>query len=121
MKTYYKGFENCLIECCYSFKSSKLLFKKYIDLFMDLKIKAEQDNNEVIRMIAKLCMNALYGKFGQNPFQQSKIFIPTAELFKLGLDIKHYHVEIDDYVLVNQDYIEEIEIDDSNKYIPIAI
>lgn len=40
-------------------------FNKYIEFFNAIKISSEKEGNKVWRMIAKLFMNSLYGKFGQ--------------------------------------------------------
>lgn len=41
------------------------IFTPYIDYFYDVKVQAEKDGNRVIRHQAKILMNSLYGKFGQ--------------------------------------------------------
>ena len=40
-------------------------FERYINFFNEVKISSELAGNKVWRMIAKLFMNSLYGKFGQ--------------------------------------------------------
>ena len=56
----------------WKFKSAEGLFKEYIDKWM--KIKIESDGvNPGMRQLAKLMLNALYGKFGLNPEIRSKI------------------------------------------------
>lgn len=57
----------------YKFKSNKDLFKPYIDKWTEIKIHASLMGNTGQRTIAKLMMNALYGKFGLNPHVCSKI------------------------------------------------
>lgn len=59
--------------CGWKFKSSDTLFKSYIDKWTAIKERASKDGNEGLRTIAKLMMNALYGKFGLNPKVRSKI------------------------------------------------
>lgn len=51
----------------YKFQSSDSLFKPYIDKWMNEKIEAEKHNNMGMRLIAKLMLNNLYGKFATNP------------------------------------------------------
>lgn len=48
-------------------------FNSYIDRFYRMKEKATKDDNGAIRTIAKLFLNSLYGKFGQNPERRRKL------------------------------------------------
>lgn len=57
----------------WKFRSSKKMFKEYVDYWMDIKINAEKEGNMALRSIAKLYLNNLYGKFAKNPYQASKI------------------------------------------------
>lgn len=57
----------------FKFKAKTGVFAKYVDKFMKMKIKADKDGNTGIRQIAKLFLNSLYGKFGQNPKRRKKI------------------------------------------------
>lgn len=57
----------------YKFKSNNELFKSYIDLWMEVKINAEKEENPALRTLAKLMLNNLYGKFSTNPIKRSKI------------------------------------------------
>ena len=41
------------------------IFKDYVAFFYDLKQKASEENNRIMRHNAKLFLNALYGKFAQ--------------------------------------------------------
>lgn len=56
----------------YKFKGSDRLFKDYIDKWIKVKIEATQTGNKSMRQLAKLMLNALYGKFGLNPNVRSK-------------------------------------------------
>lgn len=56
----------------WKFKSALNLFTKYVDKWMERKIQATKDENEGLRTIAKLMLNALYGKFGKNPKVENK-------------------------------------------------
>lgn len=56
----------------YMFKSSRELFKAYIDKWTQVKNEATLSGNSGMRTIAKLMLNSLYGKFGLNPRVQSK-------------------------------------------------
>ena len=71
----------------YKFKGAIGLFKEYIDKWMAIKIQASIEKNHSMRTLAKLMLNALYGKFGLNPIVRSKI--PY-----LGTDgIVHYSIQ----------------------------
>jgi hypothetical protein len=56
----------------WKFKATNTLFKEYIDKWTKIKIQATIDGNEGLRTLAKLMLNALYGKFGLNPVVKSK-------------------------------------------------
>jgi len=49
----------------YSVYDSAVIFKEYVEFFNDLKIKAEKQDNLMIRQFAKDMENSLSGKFGQ--------------------------------------------------------
>ena len=57
----------------WKFKSTTGLFKDYIDKWMKVKIESDRNGNMAMRTLAKLMLNALYGKFALNPNVQSKI------------------------------------------------
>ena len=57
----------------WKFKSATGLFAPYIDKWGKVKIDSTISGNKGMRTLAKLMMNALYGKFGTNPKVQSKI------------------------------------------------
>ena len=53
------------------------MFDKYINYWMEQKIKAGKEGNQPMRQIAKLMLNSLYGKFGSRCKGKSKI--PTLD------------------------------------------
>lgn len=57
----------------YKFKGANGLFKNYIDKWLKIKIESSKNGNHAMRTLAKLMLNALYGKFGLNPVVKSKI------------------------------------------------
>lgn len=57
----------------WKFKSTIGLFSAYIDKWMKVKIESTQNGNKSMRTLAKLMLNALYGKFALNPNVRSKI------------------------------------------------
>lgn len=57
----------------WKFQAASGMFCDYIDKWANVKIQADIDGNKGLRKIAKLMMNALYGKFALNPNVQSKI------------------------------------------------
>lgn len=46
------------------------IFVDYVDFFYNLKVYAKQTGNKVKYLLAKLFMNSLYGKFGQNGIER---------------------------------------------------
>jgi hypothetical protein len=57
----------------WKFKSTTGLFTEYIDKWTKVKIESTRNKNKAMRTLAKLMLNALYGKFALNPNVQSKI------------------------------------------------
>lgn len=57
----------------WKFKSTTGLFTTYIDKWTKVKIESTLNGNKAMRTLAKLMLNALYGKFALNPNVQSKI------------------------------------------------
>ena len=57
----------------WKFKSTTGLFSDYIDKWMKVKIESTKNGNKSMRTLAKLMLNALYGKFALNPNVRSKI------------------------------------------------
>lgn len=57
----------------WKYKSSTKIFKRYIDYWNELKVKATKEGNKPLRTIAKLMLNSLYGKFAASPEGRSKI------------------------------------------------
>lgn len=51
----------------YMFHGAAGMFKSYIDKWTEIKIKADLEGNNGMRTLAKLMLNALYGRFGLNP------------------------------------------------------
>lgn len=56
----------------WKFKGTTGLFKEYIDYWNGVKVQSTIDGNKAMRTLAKLMLNALYGKFGLNPMVRSK-------------------------------------------------
>lgn len=57
----------------WKFKSTVGLFTKYIDKWTAVKIESGKNGNKAMRTLAKLMLNALYGRFALNPKVASKI------------------------------------------------
>ncbi len=57
----------------WKFKSTMGLFTEYIDKWTKVKIESTLNGNKAMRTLAKLMLNALYGKFALNPEVCSKI------------------------------------------------
>ena len=58
--------------CGFKFKSTTGLFTEYIDKWTKVKIEATRNGNKAMRTLAKLMLNALYGKFALSPRVASK-------------------------------------------------
>lgn len=56
----------------WKFKSTTGLFTAYIDKWNKVKMESTLNGNTAMRTLAKLMLNALYGKFALNPNVQSK-------------------------------------------------
>jgi hypothetical protein len=56
----------------WKFKATTGLYKDYIDKWIKVKIESTLNGNKGMRTLAKLMLNALYGKFALNPKVQSK-------------------------------------------------
>ena len=57
----------------WKFKSTVGLFTEYIDKWTAVKIESGKTGNKAMRTLAKLMLNALYGRFALNPNVCSKI------------------------------------------------
>lgn len=57
----------------WKFMASDTIFKPYIDKWIKIKNESTRNGNKAMRTLAKLMLNALYGKFGLNPKIISKI------------------------------------------------
>ena len=57
----------------YKFMGAYNMFSVYIEYWMGEKIRAEKEGNYSMRTLAKLMLNAAYGKFATNPIKISKI------------------------------------------------
>lgn len=57
----------------WKFKSKTGFFKGYIDKWSQTKIESKENGNSAMYTLAKLMLNALYGKFALNPEVRSKI------------------------------------------------
>lgn len=70
----------------WKFKSTLGMFTDYIDKWINIKIQAAKNGNEAMRTLAKLMLNALYGKLALNPRVRSKypMYDNGAISYKLG-------------------------------------
>lgn len=57
----------------WKFRAATGLFDGYIDKWYQVKEESTRNGNKGMRTLAKLMLNALYGKFALNPHVQSKI------------------------------------------------
>lgn len=63
----------------YKFMAKLGMFDSYINDFFKMKDEASKTKNPVLRTIAKLFINNLYGKFGTNPLKSEKIPIGVTD------------------------------------------
>ncbi len=75
MELFFEHYEvyNPVYHSGWKFKSTVGLFTEYIDKWTAVKIESTKNGNKAMRTLAKLMLNALYGKFGLNPNVCSKI------------------------------------------------
>lgn len=57
----------------YKFMATTQLFRSYIDYWYEVKERATVEGNAVMRTIAKLMLNSLYGKFGARTIRKQAI------------------------------------------------
>ena len=57
----------------YKFKGAVGLFTKYVDYWIEQKIKSKKAGNKAQTLISKLFLNSLYGKFGLNVNSGTKV------------------------------------------------
>ena len=139
-------------EVWHFYKSTDELFKGYIRRFMkikleaskyDFKTKEEEDSfktkikdsldievekfvfNAGLRSIAKLCLNSLWGKFGQrNNITQNKYITEVSEFYEIMLDDKlankNFQFINDDMVQMNYNFKDQFVGDPNNTNIFIA-
>lgn len=71
----FKNYEIFDIKYCggYKFRVRNDMFTGYINKFYEMKETATIEGNGALRCIAKLFLNSLYGKFGQNPVRRRKL------------------------------------------------
>ena len=67
----------------WKFRGTTGLFKEYIDKWNGIKIKSKEEKNWGMYLIAKLMLNALYGKFGTDVVIKSKIPYLDPELDRI--------------------------------------
>lgn len=75
MKYYNVKKSDIKLETDFAFLSVKgsFMFKEFYDYWIGLKNKASEEGNELLKTIAKLFANSLYGKFGTKQLRKSKI------------------------------------------------
>lgn len=79
----------------FSFKQIKIktFFEEFITKWYDVKEQASLDGNEILKIIAKLFMNNLYGKYGTKSVRDSQLwnqFTKEWEKYETELSSKYY-------------------------------
>ena len=75
---------------------SNSLFIGYIQMFFDLMNKTETEGNAGLKIVAKLCLHSMYGKFGYNVENKfhPKIIMTHTRLWEL-MTGKYNHADFD--------------------------
>ncbi len=84
VKKYYDIEYNIYYDFSFAFRSKKDIFKEYISKYMRLKIYAE---NPYKRLLSKLRLNSLYGKFGSKKERYSRVTNRDGELLTFDLEL----------------------------------
>lgn len=65
------------LKVCWSFKTTpiKNFFKEYVNEWYEVKKQAGIDTNPILKLIAKMFLNSLYGKFGTKSLRESKLWV----------------------------------------------
>ena len=84
-KTYYGLHWKVEVIASYKSISGSELFEPYITKWYGIKNQASKDGNRVVVLTAKMLLNNLYGKLGQNPERTSAIYEAEGDEFKLRL------------------------------------
>ena len=71
----------------WKFKASVGMFDKYIDKWMEAKIKASKESNPGMRYISKMYLNQIYGKYAQDTRMVNKV------PFFDGEKVRYYYSE----------------------------
>jgi len=78
-------------------QSSNSLFKSYNDVMFAIKDKAKRENNPGLKMVAKIALNSVFGKWGQNVsrFNHTEVVTTHEDLHrKLFGTFEHVTVDI---------------------------
>jgi hypothetical protein len=80
----------------YKFES-EIIFSDYVNHYYDMKRLADQTNDPALRLIAKLFLNSLYGRFGMSPLLEETTISPSSIGFgnKLVTDINILNEDLD--------------------------
>ena len=93
---YYQGKYSKTVVASFNSVNGEFYFGEYIDYFYEMKEQASKQNDIPRKLYAKLMLNALYGKFGQDIERESKSY-------------------------VNGEWISISTVKDASYYLPLAI
>ena len=96
-----QGYIITFINECLVWDTSANIFDKYISTYYKLKEDAEIEGNKVLRSIAKLMLNALYGKTLQKRIESTSCIINSLEEF---ISFTNTYI-ITDYQIMNDNKI----------------
>lgn len=95
------GYKVTFLGKCLVYDNESNIFKKYIEEMYMWKEEAERDGNEVKRSIAKLMMNALYGKTLQRPITEKTEIVSGIDTFNQFVS----KYELTDWTILNENTI----------------
>lgn len=120
----YYEIDEIIFDGGYMFRCSDKLFRDWVAYWSDVKINAENSGNKSLRMIAKLMIVSLYGKFATNP--EKKAVKPVMDMQKdcvrfipelhkcTDIDGMQVYDELGDIVMTDIDRVRSY-------YIPVGI
>ena len=80
-----------VIDCiCFQSETGEKLFGSYVDHWMKIKIQAKKEKNPVLKTIAKLFLNSLYGRFAKAFYVVNKYAEVTNDMVVMHNGDEHF-------------------------------
>ena len=105
----------------YTFAKGSNVFTPFVEHFYE--IKSSNQTNKALKIVAKLMLNSLYGKFGANPYHDETVIVSqkeVEELFKIYEIMDVRHIEHTDKEIVTYKKIPNRTLCDANNVDYIA-